>query len=272
MKLKARFFILFVVFSFSAFANFNVKIYYEKFEKGYHVYVDNKEYCPVSVKIEFDLNNLRSKNENTEVFIIPANEEKFLLTSLEIINSKKSHKFKYNTITNIGNHFLNEVPNDFDYYLPYEKNKEYSVHQGYMSNSTHIDINALDFSMPVGTGIRAVRDGVVIKVVQSNEINCMKKDCVKYNNLLIVYHSDGTFAEYVHFKKNGSKVQVGDRVKQNELIALSGNVGRSSGPHLHLEIFLQHLDKRITLKTKFLTDEGNTSEILKEKRAYKRNY
>jgi len=152
------------------------------------------------------------------------------------------------------------------------KDEAYVINQGYMGKSTHKGINALDFSMPLGTEILAVRSGVVVKVIQSNDKSCIQKECVKFNNLIIIYHKDGTFAEYVHIKKNGSKVKVGDLVTQDQLIGLSGNVGRTTGPHLHLEIFLQHIDKRNTLKTKFLTDEGSIPQFLREKETYSRKY
>ncbi len=270
--MKERIFFILLFVGFSSFANFKVKIYYEKSQNGYSILVDNGEFCPVSVKIKFDLSNLKSSKGNNKVFVIPANSKKYLITNLEILNSKASHKFKYNTTTNIGNDFLKENSIDFNYNLPYKKNEAYAIHQGYMGNSTHKGINALDFSMAVGTEIHAVRSGVVIKVIDSNNRSCIQKECVKFNNLIIIYHEDGTFAEYVHIKKNGSKVQVGDLVKQDQLIGLSGNVGRTSGPHLHLEIFLQHIDNRNTLKTKFLTKEGSIPQFLNEKETYLRKY
>jgi len=81
------------------------------------------------------------------------------------------------------------------------KDEAYVINQGYMGKSTHKGINALDFSMPLGTEILAVRSGVVVKVIQSNDKSCIQKECVKFNNLIIIYHKDGTFAEYVILKK-----------------------------------------------------------------------
>lgn len=91
-------------------------------------------------------------------------------------------------------------------------------------------------------------------------------------NLIIIYHPDGTFAEYAHIKQNGSIVNIGDKVNQGEIIGYSGNVGWSTGPHLHLVVFLQKLNKRETLKTKFKTGNGDIIEYLGEKKEYIRNY
>ena len=127
-------------------------------------------------------------------------------------------------------------------------------------------------TMPIGTPITAVRDGIVIRLVENNTQNCPREECGKFNNYLIIYHSDGTFAEYTHLKKNGVLVNAGDKVKQGQVIASSGNTGYSSGPHLHLMVFLDKTKKRETLPTKFKIGDGNTSIFLKEKETYTREY
>jgi len=55
-----------------------------------------------------------------------------------------------------------------------------------------------------------------------------------YGNLVIVEHEFGYRSYYGHLSKR--MVKTGQQVKPGELIALSGNTGRSTGPHLHFEI------------------------------------
>ncbi|MDT0553759.1 M23 family metallopeptidase [Urechidicola vernalis] len=144
--------------------------------------------------------------------------------------------------------------------------------QGYNGSFSHQNENSLDFSMPIGTEILAIRDGVVVKVVEKNDINCSTIDCIKFNNVILVYHSDGTFAEYVHIKQNGSEVKVGEKVSQGQLIGYSGNVGYSSTPHLHVSVFKHTIKEKITLKTKFKINNGEIVDKLIERKEYSRNY
>jgi len=85
-------------------------------------------------------------------------------------------------------------------------------------------------------------------------------------------HDDGTFADYAHIKHNGTKLNVGDRFKKGDIIAYSGNVGWSSGPHLHFVCFLAGFEKWNTFETKFRVGKGENAVFLKEKEDYLREY
>jgi len=55
-----------------------------------------------------------------------------------------------------------------------------------------------------------------------------------YGKLVVLKHKYGYTSWYGHLSE--WKVKKGDAVKQGQLIALSGNTGRSTGPHLHYEV------------------------------------
>ena len=55
-----------------------------------------------------------------------------------------------------------------------------------------------------------------------------------YGNVVVIKHADGNYTLYAHCQK--LLVKVGDTVKQGDVIALMGNTGNSTGPHLHFEI------------------------------------
>ena len=246
----------------------NVNVYTEKIGSNYNVYADNKEYCPVSIKINFKLKNLKNTIKNDSIIVIPARSFEYLITELKPTVSAGEFSFSYNLNYNYGDVTVTQFDSDFIYQLPYAKGKKFRISQGYFGKSTHKGINALDFNMPLKTPIYAARGGIVARVVDTNTLNCFDEDCSKYNNYILIYHSDGTFSQYAHIFQNGSKVAPGDVVKKGQFLCYSGNTGYSSGPHLHFSVYLPRLDEPEYVQTYFKTKKQEYT-ILKEGKTYK---
>ena len=264
----------FLFFSFSVFvkAQLDVKIFTENNNNVIILYASNNEFCPISISLDLNLTNMVFTQSQDKVLVIPEKTEKFKLGELSILTRGEKYKYSYRSHYNIGDVNISSYDTTYEYGLPYSKGKRFLVFQGYNGSFSHQNENAIDFSMPEGTEILAARDGVVIKVVDNNNESCPQQECVKYNNYITVYHSDGTFANYVHIKYNGSKVKVGDHINKGELIASSGNTGWSSGPHLHFSCSLPGIEERETIMTKFKINNGSKAEYLKEKETYLKDY
>ncbi|MFD5328784.1 MULTISPECIES: M23 family metallopeptidase [unclassified Streptomyces] len=86
-----------------------------------------------------------------------------------------------------------------------------------------------DFAVPVGTPVKAAGAGTVVKAGPNGG-----GDGPAYGNAIVVKHANGTYSQYAHLSK--IKVNIGQKVAAGQQIALSGNTGNSSGPHLHFEI------------------------------------
>ncbi|MFD8016063.1 M23 family metallopeptidase [Streptomyces sp. NPDC058955] len=86
-----------------------------------------------------------------------------------------------------------------------------------------------DFAVPVGTPVKAAGPGTVVKAGPNGG-----GDGPAYGNAIVVKHANGTYSQYAHLSK--IQVHVGQKVGAGQKIALSGNTGNSSGPHLHFEI------------------------------------
>lgn len=82
----------------------------------------------------------------------------------------------------------------------------------------------IDWAVPVGTAIMASNGGTVTKAGWGSG----------YGYCVYIKHEDGRETRYAHLSK--VLVSVGQHVNQGQKIALSGNTGRSSGPHLHFEL------------------------------------
>lgn len=87
--------------------------------------------------------------------------------------------------------------------------------------------SALDIGVPIGNPIYASDDGVV----ETSGWNSGG-----YGYMIIINHGNGIKTRYAHANK--LYMQVGERVSKGEVIALTGNTGRSTGPHLHFEIIV----------------------------------
>ncbi|MCX5405470.1 M23 family metallopeptidase [Streptomyces sp. NBC_00335] len=86
-----------------------------------------------------------------------------------------------------------------------------------------------DFAVPVGTPVDAVSAGTVVKAGPNGG-----GDGPAYGNAIVIKHANNTYSQYAHLSK--IQVKIGEKVSKGEQIALSGNTGNSSGPHLHFEI------------------------------------
>lgn len=86
-----------------------------------------------------------------------------------------------------------------------------------------------DFAVKSGTKVVAAHGGTVVKAGGNGA-----GDGPAYGNAVVIKHGNGTFSQYAHLSH--VEVKVGQVVKTGQRIALSGNTGNSSGPHLHFEI------------------------------------
>lgn len=82
----------------------------------------------------------------------------------------------------------------------------------------------IDWATPIGTPVYASNAGTVVQAGWSSG----------YGYAVYINHADGRQTRYGHLSK--VLVSAGQTVSQGQKIALSGNTGRSTGPHLHFEI------------------------------------
>lgn len=84
----------------------------------------------------------------------------------------------------------------------------------------------LDIAVPTDSYIRAAGGGTVVDVGE---------DAV-YGRFVVIDHGQGHATLYGHASMN--LVRLGQRVRERQIIALSGSTGRSTGPHLHFEVLV----------------------------------
>jgi murein DD-endopeptidase MepM/ murein hydrolase activator NlpD len=87
--------------------------------------------------------------------------------------------------------------------------------------------SGIDISTPIGTRIFAPADGVVLSAATQGA----------YGNSIMMDHGYGVVTRYGHL--DAYAIRPGQRVRRGDLIGFVGNTGRSTGPHLHYEVWVR---------------------------------
>ncbi|QWV94584.1 peptidoglycan DD-metalloendopeptidase family protein [Geomonas oryzisoli] len=112
--------------------------------------------------------------------------------------------------------------------------------------------NGVDIAVPTGTRVKAIAAG---KVIESGTHG-------GYGNLVTVQHADGMVSMYGH--NSQIEVKVGDQVEAGQTVALSGSTGRSTGPHVHFELW----KNGINVTRNYLDNGAGIPEVTGSIRSY----
>ncbi|MFZ6708569.1 M23 family metallopeptidase [Undibacterium sp. TC9W] len=112
---------------------------------------------------------------------------------------------------------------------------------------------AVDIDMPMGTTVVAARAGQVVEVVsQFADDGRVEQAYIDRANYVRILHDDGSWADYFHLMQHSAQVQPGMRVAAGQVLALSGNSGYSSTPHLHFHVQVNQNGTVISLPFHFI--------------------
>jgi murein DD-endopeptidase MepM/ murein hydrolase activator NlpD len=231
-----------------------IKITTQKQNDATEFYVENLQYADVTVTLEVDLKNLAPSEKLPLTETIPA-RSKIGVFNVKAVDPKEDSSWSYTYYATWGD--LDAHPDEsYIYHLPYAPGQAYPVSQGFHGKYSHTggDCYSIDFKMPEGTHVLAARDGVVVGIKDDSDVGGGDKKYEWDANYILVRHSDGTLGHYVHLKKGGVRVKIGQKVAVGDWIGLSGSTGYSTGPHLHFAVFgAQNGKERQTFPIKFHT-------------------
>lgn len=105
----------------------------------------------------------------------------------------------------------------------YDFNSGFGTRSDPLNHKTGVH-EGVDFGAPIGTPVYATGAGVVVSAGPRD----------RYGNTIDIDHGNGVLTRYAHLSK--IKVKEGQKVSRSTVIALVGNTGRSTGPHLHYEV------------------------------------
>lgn len=214
---------------------------YRYTKDGVDLYVmRNTSYAPLEMTVELDPSTINTTGDIPHLIRVPA---RGTIAAFKLWPQDRSSSWSY--VYNIPSFRIGYASNvhtgDNNYHLPYLDGAAYPVLQTENGSFSHYGDNAysIDFDMPEGTPIAAMRNGTVLFVKQdSNKGGSDRKTYENKGNYIWIIHDDGTLANYYHLRQNGAVVKTGDRVNAGDIIGYSGNTGFSTQPHLHVQLSL----------------------------------
>ncbi|NER15491.1 peptidoglycan DD-metalloendopeptidase family protein [Leptobacterium flavescens] len=264
---KLLFFLLFISTGLNA---QGISHFREVQEDTVYIGLRNNYYAPYNFKLElkkeYEYLGIRYK----DYFVIAANDSISNVLALPVKKLKEIGKLDLNNIFHLNNTMGDPANSDHDdnylYALPYKKGKTYKVTQGFNGKKSHRSVRskyAIDFNLRIGDTVCAAREGIVA-LVQKDFTEHGGREYINKANRIIILHSDGTTASYVHLDYQGTLVKPGEHVKKGQPIGISGLTGFTGGPHLH---FVVREAGDISVPVYF---EAYENKILKKRKSYTR--
>ena len=202
---------------------------------GVDVYVQNVEPCDITVT--FDVITERARVDHPVPCTLTVGPHA-RVRAFGITSTGSAWHFNYKDAWVWGTTDARPDPNAA-YRLPFPTGMSCRVTQGFHGQMDHNgdQAYAVDFQMPIATPVCAARAGQVVLTVDNYTGVGTDPSFLQRVNQVLVKHSDGTYGQYLHLKPGGIRVHPGDSVTAGQVLALSGNTGYSTGPHLHFIVF-----------------------------------
>lgn len=220
---------------------------FEMYRLGNRVFqtVRSRYMVPITIAWTMSgLENLRPVTPTTGAILVPpaaqalGNGPLVVLAELERVDSTQGYRREIAFHARFGD--PDARPVQYHYALPYPRGQTFSVLQGFHGAFSHRGSNeyAIDFDCPVATPVLATRPGIVVAANATAQGSGTTPEFLEYKrtNFVIVMHDDGSLGEYMHLSPSSVQVKPGQSVDRGEQLALSGNTGFSSTPHLHFQV------------------------------------
>ena len=211
-----------------------------------------------TVTIDGTLTNVEPSHPLPYTFVA-RNEQPKAVLKFTPISRSRPNRFSFSYKSRCGG-IDGEHDRQAMYRLPYPRSKAYVVSQGNLGRVSHGEGSgneyAVDWTMPEGSMVLAARGGIVVGLKQDSNQGGDDRQFDMATNLLVIKHDDGTYAEYLHLRHDSALVKLGQRVTTGTPIASSGNTGHTTGPHLHVAVFVNQTGVERTCLPVRLADEA----------------
>jgi murein DD-endopeptidase MepM/ murein hydrolase activator NlpD len=229
------------------------------------VSVNSKYVSEFTITVEATLENMTS-SPPVPFTVDAAGRSSFVLVRFQRTDKTRAWRVHYQPFVQYGAR-RPTTSNDADYAMPFGPGR-YVVMQAPRGTFSHFagsgSENAVDWTAAEGTIVCAAREGRVVGVKQDSDVGGAERKLRPFANYIVIKHTDGTFADYLHLQPDSVMVKIGDQVTTGQPIGRSGKTGFASAPHLHFSVF-QTVDgkKKLTLPFRLKTDHGVFTEFIR---------
>lgn len=227
-------------------------------------YADNDGFCPFQIEVTALTSwGMTATHAFPYYTVVGSLEKKRYLFSVHTSRTNIDRISHYSQ-SSIGDPSEVAVNPSYPYIFPYMQGESTILFQGYEGGFSHKGWlrYSLDFGMVIGTPVCAARSGIVVDYKDDSSLGGNTPYYRPFANYITVYHTDGTFGQYVHLNKDGSLVRPGDTVRAGQVIGYSGNTGWTKGPHLHFMVYKPVYMAKDTLPVAFLMTNGVSARLV----------
>ena len=192
--------------------------------------------CPLRICVQSDIHAVDDelKADTKGTVVLAAHRKDTIVLPLPGAITLPEKPFRYTAMP--GDPAVSKPDTSLRYSFPFPKGTTSLVQQAYhgsFSHNTPANKNGIDFKFDVGDTVCAALDGVVIGKIDGYTVGGGSQEYKPFANSLMIYHRDGTISMYLHLLPQSTMVEVGDTVQRLQPVALVGETGMTSSPHLH---------------------------------------
>ena len=237
------------------FTQARININYQIKDSKIYFNIKNSLHCPIRISLNTADKILLQKFDTITL--------QSLQDSIYVINDFANEKLEIKYFVALGD-LKKEIKTE-KLSLPFAKNTSYKVMQGHdipFSHNNDESRFAIDFNLKINDTVKSADDGFVVELFDQFDVYGKNRKFEPFANYITIYNErSGIFTQYVHLKKNGSFVKIGDKISRGQSIAITGLSGFMDGEHLHFNARIPSLNR---LKSIIVDFENNRSSELKK--------